>query len=1046
MINYFARHPTAANLMMALFWAIGILALPGIQRETMPDFSPSEVEVRALYPGAVAEEVEEAVCFRLEDALDGIENVEEIRSDAREGVAAVTVKMSEDGIFQTFLADIEKAVDAIDDFPDEVEDPVITELGKTDLVLSILVSGPMSVPDLKAYCEDLKARIKEIGISLVDIEGFSDHQLLVELSADALRLFNLSVPQVAERIRQQNIDLPAGVMETGQQDIMLRFTDRRRKPLELEQLVILADRKGAEVRLEDIGRVTDRFELDEDKIMMEGQRTAILKISKMKSQDTIRVADTVNTFIEEERLRYPQVKLIITQDQSVILIDRIKMLIENGWQGLLLVFLTMWLFFSLRVSFWVAMGLPATFLGAFFFLPYLNLTINMLTLVGLLLALGLMMDDAIVIAENIAAHRQRGKAALKATVDGTREVAAGVISSFITTICILGPLAFIKGEMGEVLKVVPMILILVMTISLVEAFLILPCHLNHAFRSRDTLQATGVRCKIEHILTWVREQVVGKTVDVLIRWRYLFIGSVIAVFIVSVGMLTSGRIKMQGFPELEGDVIAARLLMPQGTPLYRTEAAVDHLLKALERTNDRFRPLQPEQQDLVLYASVQFNQNRDAYENGPHVATVTVDLLSAEKRSGRVDDYIAAWRNEIGSIPDLINLTITETAIGPGGRDIEIRLRGKEIERMRKAISEVKVWFGQFEGVSNLAEDLRPGKPELRLRLRKGATTYGIKADDVARQIRASFHGVTADEIQIGPESYEIYVHIIPKDQDSLADLEYFDVILSDGRQIPLTTLVHWEQGQGWARVARFDGMRAITLRGDVDSRAANTAELMGLFRNTFLETFIHKYPGINVTIAGQTAEAGITQKSMSRALLIGMVGVFFLLSFQFRSYTEPLIVMVAIPLALIGVIWGHILMGVQLSTPSILGFIALAGIVVNNSILLVVFLKNALADGKNLNAAAAEASRNRFRAVLLTSATTIAGLLPLLFEQSLQAQILIPLVISTAFGLMASTVLVILVIPCLYVILGDLGLADLKVTKPAEDSLGKSAAAGISK
>ena len=1027
MIKFFAGHPTAANLLMVLFLVIGILALPGIKRETMPDFSSSEIEIRALYPGAGAEEVEEAVCLRLEDALDGIEYVKEIRSDAREGVAVVTVKMAENGKFQTFLNDIEKAVDAIDDFPDQVEDPVITELGKTDLVLSILVSGPMSVLDLKAYCEDLKGRLKEIGLSLVDIEGFSDHQLQVELSVDALRVFNLSVPQVAELIREQNTDLPAGTIETGQRDIMIRFVDRRRSPSELEEIVILADDKGAEVRLGNIGTVIDRFELDEDKVMMDGRRTAIVKINKTKTQDTIRVADKAKAFIAKERQRRPQLELIITQDQSVILVDRIDMLITNGWQGLLLVFLTMWLFFSLRVSFWVVMGLPATFLGAFYFLPYLGLTINMLTLVGLLLGLGLMMDDAIVIAENIASHRQRGKSTLQSTVDGTREVAVGVISSFITTICILGPLAFIKGEMGQVLKVIPMLFILVMGVSLVEAFLYLPCRLGHAMHGRDPEKVSGLRRRVDSVLEWVRAQVVGKTVELLIRWRYLFVGSVIGVFILSIGMLASGKIKMQGFPELEGDVIAARLLMPQGTPLYRTEAAVDRLLEALDRMNDNFKLLQPEQQNLVLNTSVQFNQNRDAYENGPHVATVTVDLLGAEKRTGRVDDYIAAWREEIGPIPSLISLTLTEPAMGPGGRAIEIRLRGKKIERMRQAIAEVKAWFEQFEGVSNLAEDLRPGKPELRLRLRKGATTYGIKADDVARQLRASFHGVIADEIQVGPEAYEIYVRTAAKDQDSLADLEYFDVILSDGRHIPLTTLVHWKQGQGWARVARFDGMRAITLRGDVDARVANTAELMGLFGNTFLTTFNQKYPDIDVTIAGETAEGQITQQSMQRALLIGMVGVFFLLSFQFRSYTEPLIVMVAIPFALIGVIWGHILMGVDLSTPSILGFIALAGIVVNDSILLVVFLKNALARGKDLHAAAAEASRSRFRAVLLTSATTIAGLLPFLFEKSLQAQILIPVVTSTAFGLMASTVLVILVIPCLYVILGDLGLLGRK-------------------
>lgn len=1025
MIAFFVRHPTAANLLMVLFLAIGLMTLSDIKRETMPDFTSSEVEIRAVYPGATAMEVEEAVCLRLENALDGLEYIEEIQSDGREGGATVTVKMAEGGELLTFLGDIEKAVNAITDFPEDVEDPVISELGKTDQVLSVQVSGPLSLSDLKAYCEELRNRLKEHGLSLIDISGFSDHRFQVELSADKLRLLNLSVAQVAEIIQQQNSDLPAGTIETAEQDVLIRFVDQRRTVSEYETIVIKADHKGGEIRLGDIGTIRDQFELDEDKIIKNDRRVAVLSIKKLKTQDTIRIANKAKAFIENERLRQPQLELVISQDQSTILIDRIDMLFSNGWQGLLLVFLTMWLFFGLKVSFWVTMGLPVSFLGAAFLLPYFDLTINMLTLVGLLLGLGLMMDDAIVIAENIAAHRQRGKSAVQAAIDGTREVSVGVISSFITTVCILGPLAFIKGEMGQVLKVIPMILILIMSVSLVEAFLILPCHLSHALHKSQQTSASWVRHNVEKMLNWLREQVVGKSVVFLIRYRYFFISSVLALFILSVGMLASGKIKMQGFPELEGDVVAARLLLPQGTPLHRTEEAIDRILVALEKVGERFDPLQPEQQRLVQNVSINFNENIDAYENGPHVATVNVDLLSSEKRVGRVDDYLKTWREEIGPIPSLINLTLTETAMGPGGKDIEIRLRGKDIDQMLLATTEVKEWFIQFAGVSNLIEDLRPGKPELRLKMRPGATTYGIKAGEVARQVRASFQGITADEIQVGQESYEINVRAAMKDQDSLADLEYFDVVLSNGIRVPLTKLVSWKHDQGWARVARFDGIRTITLRGDVDDNVVSTAELMSLFQNWFTDEIGRKYAGVSVTIAGATAEAQITQKSMSKALLTGLVGVFLLLSFQFRSYSEPLIVMVAIPLSLIGVIWGHILMGVQLSTPSILGFIALAGIVVNNSILLVVFLKNAISEGKELHIAAADASRSRFRAVLLTSATTIAGLLPLLFETSLQAQILIPLVISTAFGLMISSVLVILVIPCLYVILGDFGLQE---------------------
>lgn len=1023
MIKFFAQHPTAANLLMVALLAIGIFALPSIRRETFPEYVPSEVEIRIAYPGATAEEVEEAVCQRVEDALDGINFVEEIRSDAREGFAIITVEMAENGHFQSFLNDIKKEIEAIDNFPSEVEDPFITELGQSDLVLSVLISGPINMPDLKAFCEDLKERMQEAGLLLIDIRGFSEHQIRVELDVDALQLYNLNAAQVADIIGRQNIDLPGGAIETRDRDILLRFVDQRRSPVELEKLVILAGPKGGEIRLGDIAKISDRFDKDEDKIMMNGRRNALLDIKKSKTQDAIRVANKAKAFIADERKRHPEMELLITQDQSLILIDRLKMLITNGWQGLLLVFFTMWLFFNLKISFWVAMGLPVSFLGAFFFLPQFDLTINMMTMVGLLLALGLMMDDAIVIAENIATHRQQGKAALKAAVEGTREVMVGVISSFITTICILGPLAFIKGQIGRVLKVIPMILILIMAVSLIEAFLILPSHLGHAMHGYDPRNRSRLRRVIDGTIEWIREQLVGRTIDFLLEWRYIFIGLVLSTFIVSVGMIISGRVKTQGFPELEGDVVVARLLMSQGSPLTRTENMVNHILGALERMNSEFKPLQPMGQDLVKNANVQFNQNADAFENGPHVATITVDLLSAEKRSGLIDDYLEAWRRQIGTLPDVINLTLTEPGFGPAGRPIEIRLRGKDLVHLKQAIGEVKAWFNRFEGVLNLTDDLRPGKPELRMRLRKDAYSLGIDAVSVAQQLRASFQGLTVDEVQVGPESYEIDVRMSSRDKDSLADLEYFNLVLPDGRQVPLTTVAEWYEGRGWARIARFNGKRAITLRGDIDTRVANTNELMNLFQKTFLPKFTRKYHDIQLTIAGEIEEAGRTQKSIFRAMAIGLIGIFICLSFQFRSYTEPLIVMVAIPFTLIGVVWGHILMGIPISMPSILGLIALAGIVVNDSILLVVFLKRSRADGLDLREAAAQASRARFRAVLLTSATTIAGLLPLFVEKSLQAQVLIPLVVSTAFGLMASTILILLVIPCMYMILGDLGL-----------------------
>lgn len=1017
-------HPTAANLLMLFFLAMGLFTLPRIQRETFPDYAPAEVLVRIPYPGATAGEVEEAVCRRVEDVLDGITHVREIRAEAREGLALITVEMEDGGDPQVFMDDIDKEVKAITDFPDEVEEPVISEKGKTDPVISVMVSGPMSAPDLKAYCEALKDRMQEAGISLIDIEGFSERRIRISVSEAALHRVGMGMAQLAEAIAARNINLPAGTLETAERDILLRFNDERKTVHDLEKLVIKSGQGGAEVVLGDVAEIRDTFEHAHQKNMTSGGRSATLHVSKTGEQDTIRIAGQVKAFVKAEKKRHPQVSLTLTRDNSLILIDRLQMLVKNGWQGLVLVFLVLWLFFNLRISFWVVAGLPVSFLGALFFLPWLGLTINMMTMVGLLLALGLLMDDAIVIAENIAAHRQRGKKALAAAIDGTREVAAGVFSSFVTTICVLGPLAFIEGQIGKVLMVVPMILILVLAVSLIEAFFILPAHLAHAMQGYGSGRGGAVREKIDTFMAWLREDLVGRSVDFLLTRRYLFIGFVVGLFILSLGLVASGRVKIMGFPEIEGDVVVARLLMPQGTPLTMTEERVGRILAGLEVMNRELKLLQPGGQDLVQNAAVEFGKNDEAFEDGPHVATVTVDLLAAEKRAGRIDDYLALWREKTGPLPDVISLTMSEPGFGPAGRPLEIRLRGHDLNRLKAAVVEMGTWFARFAGVVNLADDLRPGKPELRIRQKEGASSLGLRTAAVAGELRAGFYGMTADEIQVGPESYEIEVRLGDHDRNSLADLERF-VISAEGRLIPLSSLAEWQEEQGWARIARHNGMRAVTLRGDLDVRRTNARELLALFNKDFLPGFAENYPDIRVTVAGEAEESAQTRVSMLRALLIGLIGIFILLSFQFRSYAEPLNVMVAIPLALIGVVAGHLVMGVPISMPSLLGYSALAGIVVNDSILLVIFLKNCRRQGLSLSAAAGRASRSRFRAVLLTSATTIAGLLPLLFEKSLQAQILIPLVVSVAFGLMASTLLVLTVIPSLYLILGDFGLQE---------------------
>ena len=1032
MIAFFARHPTAANLLMIVFLAAGLLSLGRLRRETFPDFRPKEVEVRVVYRGATAEEVEEAVCQRLEDALDGVRFVKELRSEARDGLALVTVEMEPEGTYQAFKDEIDTAVAAIDDFPSGTEPPVVNQLHTTDTVLSVLVAGPLTTADLKTYCEDFKDRLRQQpGISLVRIRGFSTRQLRIELSDEALRRYGLNAAEVVDIVRRQSVNLPAGAIRAPDGELTVRVVEQRRSPAELEDLVIVAGPGGAEVRLGDVARVRDVFEPEEDQVLVGNRRAGMLSVAMTGNQDVIRVAETVKRFVQAERQRHPQLEFTVTRDDSTLVRDRLKLLVVNGWQGMVLVFFTLWLFFHLRLSFWVVMSLPVSFLGAVFVMPYLGLTVNMMTMVGLLLALGILMDDGIVIAENIATHRARGKPPLQAAVDGVHEVKAGVFSSFITTVCVLGPLAYLAGKIGQVLQVVPMVLILVLVVSLVEAFCILPAHLGHAMQHTRGSVAGGLRRRFDGALDWTRERLVGRTVDALLAWRYLWIGTVAGLFAVSLGLVAGGVLKFQAFPDLDGDVIEARLMLTPGTPLTRTQDVVRRLTDALDRVNARFAPLQPDGRDLVETVYVQLNENADALENGPHLATVTADLLTAERRRAVLDDVFRVWREEVGTIPDVVSLAFTEPGFGPQGRSLEIRLLGNDLEELNAGADELRQWLAGFVGVYNLVDDLRVGKPELRIRLRAGAFGLGLDAESMARQLRAAFQGATADEIQVGRESYEIEVRFRPADRDSLADLEYFDFTLPDGARVPLGAVATVETQRAWSRIARVDGLRTVTLRGDVDARLNNTMDLVGLTRRDFLADFQQRHPGIAVSFEGEPKEGVTTRLSILRGMLVGLLGVFILLSFQFRSYVEPLIVMAAIPLALIGVVAGHLLMQINLSMPSVLGFVSLAGIVVNDSLLLVLFLKMERQRGHDVLASAAQASRQRFRAILLTSLTTIAGLSPLLAERSLQAQVLIPLATSIAFGLAASTVLVLLVIPCLYAILNDFGWASGEKNPP---------------
>ncbi len=1027
MIRFFADHPTAANLLMIGFLVVGMMAWPTLQRETFPRVEPNKVEVRVIYPSARPEDVEEAVCQRIEDAIDGVTNVFEVICEANEGTGKAVIEMAEGADFDRFTNDIKTEVEAINDFPDTAEPPTVRQLGRTDFVASVAVTGPASKTDLKAYAEEVKARmLRWGGIPKVDIRGFSDHQVRIELADATLRQYGISVADIAATIQRQSVDLPSGSIETSARELLIRFADERKKVADFRNLVVVSSAGGGQVRLGDIASISDRFDLDEEKTVFNGKPAAILDVTKTESEDTLDVIDAVNDFLERERQTAPKaITLQITRDISSIVRDRLQLLLRNGGQGLFLVLATLWIFFGFRYSFWVAMGLPVSFLGAIAMMSVIGYSINMLTMVGLLIVIGLLMDDAIVISENIASHRAKGKSPLESAIDGVRQVMPSVFASFVTTACIFGSLAFLKGDIGNILRVVPVVMLLVLMVSLVEAFIILPRHLNHAL-AHGAEKHGPVQQAMDRFISRTIDKVIGPLAVLAVQWRYLTVGIALACLLLTFATIAGGLLKFSAFPDLDGDVMEARILLPQGTPLARTERVVEQLDRTLGRVNERLSRAQPDGQSLVKNVTYKFNQNTDAYETGPHVATIVADLLESETRTVKIDDVLGEWRKETGDLADVVFVKFTEPSIGPGGLDIEIRLEGDDLAQLQAASAELKIWLMRYRGVINLIDDLRPGKPEVRLRLKDGAATLGIDGRAIADQLRSAFHGTTISEIQRGKESYEIDVRLEARDRDSMADLDDFTITSAEGNQVPLSAVADWSLGRGYSRINRINGRRTVTVQGDIEPGQANAAELIADTRANFFPDLLKRYPGVNLSLQGSEREAGTTRASMIRGFLLGLIGIFLLLSFQFRSYVEPFVVMVIIPFSFIGAVAGHLLMGLDFTMPSILGFAALAGVVVNNSILLVNFIKHYHGEAKSVIEAAPMAVRARFRAILMTSLTTIVGLLPILSETSLQAQVLIPLVTSLAFGLLAATVLVLFVVPAAYSILDDMGLARL--------------------
>ncbi|MFW5450082.1 MAG: efflux RND transporter permease subunit [Methylophagaceae bacterium] len=1033
MIRYFIKHPTASNILMMAIIAIGLVSLTSLNKESFPLIKPSKVQVSLPYPGATPADVEDAICNRLEDATDGISYLKEQVCDARDNTAIFTLEMDEAGNIDTFYDDIKAAIDGISDFPAEAEDASIKQLGRTSIVANVAVtSNNLTRSELKVLTEHYRNKLlANPNIPIVTVDGFSTHQLQVLIHPDTLLKYQLSVQDIANLIALQALDLPAGTLEGAETSYQIRFDNTRKTAADLADLVILNSADGGEIKLSDIARVEDKFEQREQRVEVNNQVAGLLQVSKNTSDDLLTVFDAINDFVETENHILPEgTRLTITQNGTALVSDRLQLLVKNGWQGLFLAALALLLFFNWRYTFWVALGLPISFLGGLAMMVMFGITINMISMVALLMAIGILMDDAIVLSESIAHEYNKGKSPVDAAVDGTHRVISGVIASFLTSSFLFGSLLMMKGDMGQVLGVLPVVLLSVLTISLIEAFLILPHHLMHSLQHAHHKEPPEIRKKFERAFDRLRERV-GQAADTAIKYRYITVGVALAMLVFSVGLMATGTVKFKAFPDLEGNSVDARILLAQGTPLAETERVMAILLEALAKTTEILN--KNESEPLVENIQLRYGVHADVPESGTHLATISLDLLSTEIRNTHMAELTSLWRKNSGDLPSVISVQFREPSVGPAGRAIEIRLSGDNLNRLSMASWELQNWLRGYDGVSNLLDDLRPGKPEYTIQLKPGALSAGIDARSISSQLRSAYQGAIISDIYQGREAYEIVAKLDSKPAQELHDFDNLVVFSNKGDAIPLSSVATITEERGFARIGHINHQRTITIFGDVDAAIANTSEIISDTKKDFLNGLEQRYPEITFSLKGEVENGAETQMSILSGFALGALGVFLLLSLIFRNYREPAIVMLNIPLALIGAIWGHLIMGLDFTLPSMIGFVSLAGIVVNDSILLVVFVKHHIEEGASLHGAASLAVRDRFRAIFLTSATTVAGMTPLLFETSTQALILVPLVTSIVFGMLSSTLLIMLVLPSVYAIMEDIGFVSLTSNDEAQ-------------
>ncbi|MCF7826819.1 MAG: efflux RND transporter permease subunit [Candidatus Marinimicrobia bacterium] len=1014
-IEFFARYPIWSNVLLFGVLLFGGIALSNLRYSTFPEIEPSQISIQVLYPGASPEEVEEGVILKIEENLDGLDGIDRVTSTSSENVGFVNVETISGADMDKVLTEVKNAVDRISSFPLGAEKPVVFQQKFRSRALSIVLYGETDLRTMKVYAEELRDRlIATPTISQVTIQGYPGVEISIEVSEADLRRYKLSFDEISRRVQSENVNLSGGKFETRDEEILIRAYGRQYTAADLENLVLRGDSDGNLIYLKDVATVRERWADTPDKTYYNNQTAVVLNIDKTKEENVLDVAALAKQMVAEFNEENTVITAMVLNDNTISLRQRIDLLISNGFFGLILVVLSLSFFLNLRISFWVAIGIPFSFAGMFLVLSFAGITLNVISLFGMIIVIGILVDDAIVVSESIFSEFERGKKGVRAAIDGTIIMVGPVTTSVMTTILVFLPFFFLDGFLGRFIWNLAAVVVAALIFSLIESFLILPAHLAHSKGLHAHTKDSAGRKLIERIIHFITHRMYAPSLKFAMNHKWITVSAPIATVLITVGLFSGGFIGFTFFPFIDGDTLPVNVSLVAG----RQDADVERILRKIEtvvwEVNTEMSAEREDGEPLILGIKRDIGSN-DFGDNGSHTGKLTLQLLDGEQRG--MDSYLIAnrLRDAIGAVPEAQKISFGRASFF--GKPVQVSLLGSNIDELRKASVLLTAELEQFSTLQDVSLGSKEGRREIDIKLKPRAYSLGLTLRDVAGQVRQGFFGQEVQRIQRGQDEVRVWVRYSPEDRSSLGFLDRMRIRTADGSEYPFGELAEYTLKRGITSISHLDKKRELTVEADLSDASLDLPPILAEIREVVVPRVLAQVQGVSVSYEGQSRDQAKTGASFQRTFPLAFAGMFILLILVFRSYIQAILIFGLIPFGVIGAFWGHGIQGLQVNTLSVYGILALTGIIVNDSIVLVDKINRNLKSGMLLYDAVYDAGVSRLRPILLTTFTTAFGLAPLIFETSRQAQFLIPMAVSLAYGLLFGTFLILVVLPASYMV-----------------------------